>query len=229
VFYGKVSPEQRQATQRTLREVFKTMLQLLHPFMPFVTEELWQALNGSDKNSIMVSSFPQPVESWEDAAAKKEMELLMEIITSIRNIRGEMRIPPSSKLQVSISAPDMQLKNAIESGKNYIVNMANLEELTLAVDLVEPKGVATGIVGLTRIFVPVTGIVDIAGEKTRLDKELAKVSKDLEQSFRKLANRDFREKAAEAAIKKEEDKLKDFQEKFTALKAALKKLKEIAV
>jgi valyl-tRNA synthetase len=200
------------------------MLQLLHPFMPFVTEELWQALNGSDKNSIMVSSFPQPVESWEDAAAKKEMELLMEIITSIRNIRGEMRIPPSSKLQVSISAPDMQLKNAIESGKNYIVNMANLEELTLAVDLV-----ATGIVGLTRIFVPVTGIVDIAGEKTRLDKELAKVSKDLEQSFRKLANRDFREKAAEAAIKKEEDKLKDFQEKFTALKAALKKLKEIAV
>jgi valyl-tRNA synthetase len=107
--------------------------------------------------------------------------------------------------------------------------MANLEELTLAVDLVEPKGVATGIVGLTRIFVPVTGIVDIAGEKTRLDKELTKVSKDLEQSSRKLANRDFREKAAEAAIKKEEDKLKDLQEKFTALKAALKKLKEIAV
>ena len=66
----------------------------------------------------MVSSFPQPVESWEDAAAKKEMELLMEIITSIRNIRGEMRIAPSSKLQVLISAPDMQSKNTIERGKN---------------------------------------------------------------------------------------------------------------
>jgi len=229
VFYGRVSPEQRQATQRTLGEVFKIMLQLLHPFMPFVTEELWQAQNGSDKNSIMVSSFPQPVKSWEDTAAKKEMEILMEIITSIRNIRGEMRIPPSTKLQVLISAPDMQLKNTIETGKNYIVNMANLEELAVAVDLVEPKGVATGIVGLTRIFVPVTGVVDIAGEKTRLDKELAKVSKDLEQSSRKLANRDFREKAAEAAIKKEEKKLKDCQEKFTALEAALKKLKEIAV
>jgi valyl-tRNA synthetase len=123
----------------------------------------------------------------------------------------------------------MEIKNTIETGKNYIINMANLEDLNLEVGLVEPKGVATGIVGLTRIFVPVTGIVDIAGEKTRLEKELAKVSKDLEQSSRKLANRDFRAKAAEAAIKKEEDKLKDFQEKFTALEAALKKLKEIAV
>jgi len=177
----------------------------------------------------MISSFPQPVDSWEDATAKKQMELLMEIITSIRNIRGEMRIPPSSKLQVLISAPDMQLKETIETGKDYIISMANLEELNASMDLVEPKGVATGVIGAIKIFVPLAGIVDIAGEKTRLDKEMVKVSKDLEQSSRKLANRDFREKAADAAIKKEEDKLKDFQEKFTALKAALKKLKEIAV
>ena len=80
-----------------MHEVFGTMLQLLHPFMPFVTEELWQVLNGSDENSIMVSKFPVVQEAWEDEAAEKEMEMLMEIITSIRNIRGEMRIPPSQK------------------------------------------------------------------------------------------------------------------------------------
>jgi len=84
------------------------------------------------------------------------------------------------------------------------------------------------VVGAIKIFVPLAGIVDIAGEKARLDKELAKVSKDLEQSSRKLANRDFRAKAAPEIIQKEEDKLKDCQEKFTALEGALKKLKEIA-
>ena len=228
VFYGKVSPEQRQTTQRTLREVFKTMLQLLHPFMPFVTEELWQTLNGSDKDSIMVSKFPVVNAAWEDKAAEKEMEMIMEIITSIRNIRGEMRIPPSQKLNVLISATDEKSKRIIETDRDYILNLANLESLKVEVNLVEPKGVATGVIGATRIFVPLAGIVDIAGEKTRLDKELAKVTKDLEQSSRKLANRDFLAKAAPEIIQNEREKLKDFQEKFASLEKALKKLKEIS-
>jgi valyl-tRNA synthetase len=228
VFYGKVTPEQRQATQRTLREVFKIMLQLLHPFMPFLSEELWQALNGSDRDSIMVSKFPVVNAAWEDKAAEKEMEMIMEIITSIRNIRGEMRIPPSQKLKVLISVTDEKSKKIIETDKDYILNLANLESLTVEVNLVEPKGVATGVIGATRIFVPLAGIVDIAGEKTRLNKELAKVIKDLEQSSKKLANRDFIAKAAPEIIQKEEEKLKDFQEKFAALEKALKKLKEIS-
>ena len=227
--YGKLSAEQKLATQRTMKEVFGVMLQLLHPFMPFVTEELWQALHDSDENSIMVSKFPVVEESWNQQAAEKEMETLMEIITSIRNIRGEMRIPPSHKLQVLISVADEPAKKTIETGSGYILNLSNLESLTVEVNLVEPKGVATGVVGAIKIFVPLAGVVDIAGEKTRLSKELAKVAKDLEQSSRKLANHDFREKAAPEIIAKEEDKLKSFQEKFTALEGALKKLKEITV
>ncbi|MFO7570298.1 MAG: valine--tRNA ligase [Smithellaceae bacterium] len=226
--YGKVGPEQKHVTQRTMKEVFATMLQLLHPFMPFLTEELWQALSGSDEHSIMVSRFPEVREAWNDQASEKDMEALMEIITSIRNIRGEMRIPPSHKLDVLISAADKAEKALIESGSGYIHNLSNLASLTVEVNLVEPKGVATGVVGATRIFVPLAGIVDIAGEKTRLEKELAKVSKDLEHSSRKLANSDFRAKAAPEIITKEEDKLKESQEKFATLEGALKKLKEIA-
>ena len=227
--YGKVSAEQKQATQRTLMEVFGTMMQLLHPFMPFVTEELWQALNGHDDESIMVSKFPEFREDWDDKTGEQEMERLMDIITSIRNIRGEMRIPPSMKLQALISAADDAAKKSIEAGSGYILNLANLESLTVEVNLAEPKGVATGVVGTMKIFVPLAGIVDIAGEKARLEKELAKISKDLEQSSRKLANRDFRDKAAPEIIRKEEDKLKNFQEKFNALEGALKKLKEMTV
>jgi len=96
------------------------------------------------------------------------------------------------------------------------------------VGLIEPKGVATGVTGAIRIFVPLAGVVDIAGEKARLEKELTKVSKDLDQSSKKLANRDFCAKAAPEIIQKEEDKLKECQEKFNTLENALKKLKEIS-
>ena len=225
--YGKISPEQKHATQRTMKEVFGVMMKLLHPFMPFVTEELWQTLQDSNEHSIMVSAFPVVREDWTEQEAEKEMEMLMEVITSIRNIRGEMRIPPSMKLKVLISTADEQTKKSIEGGSGYMVNLANLESLSVDVNLAEPKGVATGVIGSTRIFVPLAGIVDIAAEKARLEKELAKVTKDLEQSSRKLANRDFREKAAPEVIQKEEDKLKGFQEKFGALENALKKLKDI--
>lgn len=226
-FYGKLSGDERAATQRTLHYVFQKMLQLLHPFMPFVTEELWQTLQQNKEKSIMVSSFPVPDKNIEDQAAEAEMELLMNIIVSIRNIRGEMRIAPSQKLEVLISVPDEKSKRMIEDGGNYIINMSNLEKMTVEMNLAEPKGVATGVVGSVLVFVPLLGIVDIAGEKTRLEKELAKVQKDLEQCSRKLANRDFREKAAEAVIRKEEDKLKDCQDRHAALEKALKKLKEI--
>jgi valyl-tRNA synthetase len=177
----------------------------------------------------MITGFPVVNKDWDNPVAEKEMELLMDIITSIRNIRGEMRIPPSSKLQVLISASDTRSKNIVEKGKDYIINMANLDDLTVAVNLVEPKGVATGVVGSTRIFIPLAGIVDIAGEKARLEKEIAKVEKDLQQCSKKLANRDFCEKAAEAVIKKEEEKLKEFKERHSALENALKKLSEINV
>jgi len=226
-FYGKMSPEKRVATQCTLYRVFQTMLQLLHPFMPFVTEELWQTLNRSNEKSIMVSSFPVPDKKDEDSAAEKEMELLMDVIVSIRNIRGEMRIPPSQKLGVLISVPDEKLKEIVETGSDYIVNMSNLETMKVEINLAEPRGVATGVIGPVLVFVPLAGIVDIAGEKTRLEKEIVKVQKDLEQCSRKLANRDFREKAAAAVIKKEEDKLKDAQDRHAALEKALRKLKEI--
>jgi valyl-tRNA synthetase len=226
-FYGKVSPQQRIATQRTLHDVFKTMLLLLHPFMPFVTEELWQTLHNGYDQSVMVMSFPVPKKDWQDDAAQKEMELLMDIVTSVRNIRGEMKIPPSRKLKVLISVPDEKSKSIVESGKDYIVNLANIESLEADVALTEPKGVATGVIGSLRVFVPIAGIVDIAGEKARLNKDIAKVQKDLEQCSRKLASRDFREKAAAAIIQKEEEKLKQFQDRHAALEGALKKLKEI--
>jgi valyl-tRNA synthetase len=228
VFYGNGTPEKRRAAQKTLYEVFQAMLQLLHPFMPFLTEELWQVLTGNDEHSIMVSKFPVVKEEWQNDTAEKEMELIMELITSVRNIRGEMRIAPSQKLNVFISATDEQNRKMIETDKDYILNLANLESLTVEINMVEPKGVATAVIGSIKIFVPLSGIVDISGEKARLEKELGKISKDLEQCSKKLANRDFRAKAAPEIIQKEEDKLKELKKKFATLEGALKKLKGLS-
>ncbi|HPC07776.1 MAG TPA: valine--tRNA ligase, partial [Smithella sp.] len=147
------------------------------------------------------------------------------MITAVRNIRGEMRIAPSQKLDVLMSAVDEKTKKMVEKHKGYILNLANLESLTVEINAVEPKGVATAVVGSTKLFVPIVGIVDLSGEIARLEKELAKISKDLQQSSKKLANRDFMSKAAPDIIQKEEDKVKDFQKKHTTLENALKKLK----
>jgi valyl-tRNA synthetase len=96
------------------------------------------------------------------------------------------------------------------------------------INMIEPKGVATAVIGSTKIFVPLAGTMDISGEKARLEKELGKISKDLEQSSKKLANRDFLAKAAPEIIQKEEEKLKDSQKKYATLENALKKLKGIS-
>ena len=227
VLYGKGTPQQRAAAQQTLHHVFKTSLKLLHPFMPFVTEELWSTVAAEDEKSIMISKYPETDAAAENQEAEAQMELIMAVITSIRNIRGEMQIAPSRKLKVLVATADAGNKTIIQSGINYIINLSNLENIEVAETVEEPKGAATGVIGSLRVFVDLAGVVDIAGEKARLDKEIAKVEKDLTQCSKKLANRDFREKAAAAIIKKEEDKLAEFKEKHLALQSALKKLKEI--
>jgi valyl-tRNA synthetase len=168
--YGKETPEERMAAQLTLKEVLKNGLKLLHPFMPFITEEIWQKLT-QDGTSIMVSPFPSLDESQIDEVAEREMGLVMDVITSIRNIRGEMGIAPSKKLRVIISAPRVEEKTVIASAQGNIINLAGLAELALEGDMEEPKGVATGVVGAMRIFVLLEGLINIAEEKARLERK----------------------------------------------------------
>jgi valyl-tRNA synthetase len=155
------------------------------------------------------------------------MELIMDIITRIRNIRGEINLAPSKKLKVLVSAPNKALTAILEEGRDYIVNLANLEEITIGVNLEEPKGSAIGVVGSVRVYVFMEGLIDIASEKARLEKEMNKIAKDLSIVSKKLANRDFMAKAAEAIIKKEEDKYKDLRDKHVVLEAAIKKLEQM--
>ncbi|MBU2026934.1 MAG: valine--tRNA ligase [Proteobacteria bacterium] len=227
VFYGEGDTAGKRAAQKTLLDVLAASLKLLHPFMPFVTEEIWQTLIA-DGRSIMVSDFPTADEAFPDPEAEREMGLIMEVITRIRNIRGEMNVAPSLKLKVTLAAPDEPLKAVLEKGRVYMTSLANLETLTVTGEMTEPKGAATAVAGPVRVYVFLAGVIDFAGEKGRLQREIAKIEKDLAFVAKKLANPDFLAKAAEAVVKKEQEKARGLGEKQAALEAALKRLTALA-
>jgi len=224
--YGKNDHEKRRAAQQTLFVVLKNTLKLLHPFMPFVTEEIWQTL-VNDGNSVMVSSYPVEEQAGCDPEAEKQMRIMMGIVTSVRNIRGEMNIAPSKKLRVLISDPEKAATAVIASCRYYIINLANLEKLDIEDNVAEPKHAATGLVGPIKVFVLLEGMMDFAGERARLEKEMARVAKDLEFVSRKLINPDFLAKASKSVIEKDEEKFRSIKEKHVALEAALKKIREM--
>ncbi len=227
VLYGKSQAGSRRAAQESLLRVLKASLKLLHPFMPFVSEEIWQHL-GSSQDSVMVSEFPRPDDWQRDEEAEYRMGIIMGVIAAIRNVRGEMGIPPSKKLAVIIQAPEKGPREVILQGDDYIRNLANLEDLTvLTVGGAEPGGAATAVVSDMTIHVLLEGLIDIAGEKIRLEKEIAKVVKDLTLVNRKLANSDFRAKAAPAIVNKEEEKYRELMGKHALLEAALKKCRDL--
>jgi valyl-tRNA synthetase len=227
VLYGKEDAAAIRAARKTLMDVLQTSLKLLHPFMPFLTEEIWQTL-VADGSSIMVSEFPAPDETASDPEAEREMALIMEVITRIRNIRGEMNIAPSLKLKATLAVPAYDLQKVLEKGRVYITNLANLESLTVTGETTEPKGAATAVAGPVQVYVFLAGVIDIAAEESRLRKELARVGKDLAFVSGKLTNPEFLAKAAETVVRKEQEKARGLGEKQAALEAARKRLAALA-
>jgi len=223
VLYGKDNPAARLAAQETMLSVLRASLELLHPFMPFVTEEIWQKIS-TGAPSIMVAPFPTVDERFKDDAAERDMGLLMQIIGSIRNIKGEKGISPSKKLRALLTTEETGLQPLLRSGSGYIVNLARLESLSIVSAGEEPKDAAAGVAGPVKVFVILEGQLDRSGEKARLEKEMAKIEKELAQVNRKLENPDFWQKAAQAVIDKEEARARALNERFAALEAALQKL-----
>jgi len=221
--YSRENPKKRLAAQETMLRVLRTAVQLLHPFMPFVTEEIWQRV-VRDGSSVMVGAFPVEDPALRDEPAEKEMGMIIDVVGIIRNIRGEKGLSPSKKLKVLLSVSDPSLIPLLEDGRDFVLNMARLEDLKIAGPVEDPRGAATGVAGPVKVFVLLEGEIDRAGEKARLEKEIARLEKDLAAVTKKLENRDFRAKAAEAVIRKEEDKNRDIREKLAILQTALKKL-----
>ena len=226
VLYHQDMPVERYAAQHTLFTVLMESLKLLHPFMPFVTEELRQRIDTSDE-SIMESAFPVFCEDCVDEDAEFRMNLIKDIVTSVRNVRGVMNIPHAKKFKVALTVTDRELMNTVRDGREHIVNLANLEELLFEEQETEHRGAVTDIAGSVKIFVFLGGMIDVSQEKIRLESKLKKVTRDHTMVLNKLNNRDFMEKASEEVVEKEKSRYEELRRQLAVIEDAMKKLREL--
>ncbi|MGB8981697.1 MAG: valine--tRNA ligase, partial [Anaerolineales bacterium] len=219
----------------TLSRVFDTALRLLHPFTPFVTEELWdhlrqailvsplKAMAEDWPQALIVATWPEPrdPEGWETSKLA-DFELVQEIVRSVRNLRAERGVPPSKRIAATIAAGAKL--NLLETQSQVLASLAGLSEADLAIarSLAEkPKDSAALVIGPVEVYLPLAGMVDLAEEKTRLEKELKEAQSHIDRLEKLLAG-DFANKAPAALVQKERDKLTAYKETAGKIKAQLK-------
>ena len=235
--YGD-DPLRRRTTQYLLWTVLEHLLRLLHPFMPFITEEIWQVLpkgnrcslrgSGGDwAPSIMLAPYPQPREDWQFEDAAGRMEQVMEVISAIRTIRGEMEVPPSREISVILSTASQKAEDLARLFEAKIKSMARIGELTIGKNLPKPEDASVQPAGRFQVFVPLKGLVDVAEEEKRLLKEIGKLDKDIEQFSKKLETPSFVDRAPADIVAKERAKLAEVTSKKAVLEESLEKIRRL--
>ncbi len=224
--YDAQNPAARRHAQGILLKVLSAILRLLHPFIPFITEEIWQKLPGA-AGSIMVASYPQPDPSLVNPGAEAEMRLLMDTITAIRNLRGEMNVPPASQVEVFLYSKDAQALQILRRHQQAVTLLAKVQEPHYNEDSGPPAASAKAVVDALEIFLPLAGIIDFAEEERRLAREVEKISKELTQAQRKLANEDFLNKAPAEVVQKEQERVQAWSEKLTKLQNHQQRIREL--
>lgn len=210
----------RAQTQYLLISALETCLRLLHPIMPFISEEIWQTLPFSHKEkSIIISPWPEVNVALISPHANQTMELIIDIIRTIRNLRSEANINPSKKVNVVIKTGSDIADSILEFGGAYIKSLAKVEQLKYGQKLWKLPSALTAVVKGAEIYIPLEGVINVEEERARLAKELKKVEKEMERVGKKLANEDFLKKAPSEVIEKEKaarGELLDHQKKLQA-------------
>jgi valyl-tRNA synthetase len=214
--------------QTVLYTVLEALLRLLHPLMPFITEEIWQSLPGTrPTTTIMYAPYPDASGYIFDDLRAGEMEQIMEIIRAIRNIRGEMDVNPGRQISVVFDCRNEGGLAVTRAGERYIRTLARVKEQTSAINVARPEEAATQVAGGIEILVPLAGLIDVAAEIERLGKEIAKVQKDVEMFEKKLGNEAFVGRAPAEVLEKDRAKLADATEKLAILNASRAKIQAL--
>ena len=222
--YGD-DPAVRKATQAVLFTVLEGLLRMLHPILPFVTEEIWQVLPGKRPAvSIMQAEYPVGVMVATDDAVVADMELVMEVIRAIRNVRGELDVPPGKKISVLLDCKSTAAVQTVKGGDVYIRSLARVEELEVGVGVERPGQAATQVAGDVEVLIPLAGLIDVAEEEARLLKEIEKARKDVDFFTKKLGNEKFVANAPPQVLEKDRAKLAAAQDKMQILEQSLEKI-----
>lgn len=198
-------PQAKEQARGVLLVVLETIVKLIHPIAPFVSEEIWSVLPG-ERRLLAISPFPVRQEGWKNPLVVEKMELLMGVITGIRNIRSEAEVHPSTKIDACIICRDQEKAAFLQSFSAAISDMTRLSSFTVDQQVEKPSDAATYILGDLEIFVPLKGLVDVAGELTKLKREREKVEVKLAQVNAKLGNEKFLANAKAEVVAKEQEK-----------------------
>ena len=215
----------RDQARGVLLHVLETILKLIHPITPFVTEEIWSVLPG-DRELLVTSDFPA-VQPWKDEGVEEEVELLMGIITGIRNIRSEADVHPSTKIDAFVLCGDEKKADLIRSFTAAVSDMTRLSSLTVEAEGDKPGDAATYIYQDIEMYVPLKGLVDVDKELEKLGRERQKIEKSLKQINGKLGNEKFLANAPAEVVDKEKGKKAELEAKLAKIEDAEKRLAEI--
>jgi len=212
----------RRGTRQTLAQTLEATLRLSHPFLPFLTEELWQQLPvcvRTDSETIMTQPYPVANDDLISAEAQADVAWLKKVVSAVRNIRGEMDISPAKEIPVMFANGSAEDRTRIEKFDLLLKSLIRPEQLIWLEPEDEKPLAATGLVDEMELLVPMAGLIDKEAELARLDKDLEKKSKDKERTAGKLGNPNFVDKAPADVVQKERDKLAE-------LESAIEKLQQ---
>lgn len=222
--YGE-NDEQKKMTRSVLAHVLDQTMRLLHPIMPFITEEIWQHLphNG---DSITVAAWPVADKDLMDAGSVEDMELIKRIIRSVRNTRAEMNVAPSKEIELLINAASEKELHQLLRGQEYLERFCNPEKLTIDTGLQAPeKSVSHALTGAD-LYMPLAGLIQLDEEIARLQKEKEKLDKEVDRVQKKLANTGFTSKAPAHVVEEEKQKQQDYADKRDKVVARMEELQQ---
>jgi valyl-tRNA synthetase len=225
--YREGDQKRQDLTRRTLSETLDAILRLLHPFMPFITEEIWQQLPQRKENeSIMVAKFPEPDHRYDDPGVEDEMAWIIEVVDALRNIRGEMNLPPSEQISVHIRTKSREAERRLQKQDSFIRFLAQAGQLNVGNDIEKPLYSAYALVRDVEIFVPMDR-ARMEEEAKRLQKEILKIEKESAFVIKKLSNEQFLLKAPPEVVREVKGKAIDHASQRRKLEESLVKVREM--
>ncbi|MBE9540721.1 MAG: valine--tRNA ligase, partial [Proteobacteria bacterium] len=198
--------KRKEVAQSVMQILMSGVLRLLHPFVPFITEEIWQRMPHTE-GSIMAAPFPQRTDFIYDEESIKEMDLIKEVITGVRNIRGEMNIPPKKDVKIVIDVKGDKEREIFKNNLSYITSLAKVESIDFVSDTGKPDSSATYVFSDIQVHVLLKGLINYDDERRRVYKGIKKIEKEMEMSKKKLANRDFLNQAPSHIVENVKEKV----------------------
>ncbi|GGI96305.1 valine--tRNA ligase [Alicyclobacillus cellulosilyticus] len=223
--YGSDEAAKAQ-TRAVLVHVLDALLRLLHPFIPFVTEEIWRHLPVHDAPALAVAAWPQAEVADVDERIARQMQVIQEAIRSVRNVRSERNVPPGKPVALAVRVQDEETARLFAEARPYLMRFCQLHTLDIGTEVAVPAHAVTAVVTGAELFIPLADLVDLAEERQRLEKERDRLAAEVERAEKKLANPQFVARAPAHVVEAEREKAANYRSKLEAVEERLRALAE---